>query len=123
MWATATGKRLDCGSVQFSPTYIFSQTGPANTSVDAKLSHGACQENVGHYEHQQIRPFNFSLSLPSLNVEISLHLHSSILSSKTISDHTAQRGKSNAPFPNYHLLGFQIFLMGVRTIMNLLCPS
>jgi hypothetical protein len=24
MWATATGKRLDCGSVQFSLTYIFS---------------------------------------------------------------------------------------------------
>jgi hypothetical protein len=24
MWATATGKRLDCGSVQFSPMYIFS---------------------------------------------------------------------------------------------------
>jgi len=24
MWATATGKRLDCGSVQFGPMYISS---------------------------------------------------------------------------------------------------
>jgi hypothetical protein len=38
MWATATGKRPDHGSVQFGPMYIFSPVaGLANTRIEMRI--------------------------------------------------------------------------------------